>query len=163
MVEQISDVKAPSGFKRWLFRLPLAFYSAGLGWMLGSRFVRIEHTGRVTGKKRQVVLEVVDSDRPSGVFYVVAAWGDKADWFQNIRVNPKITYQVGRTQYDGFAEQVPREQAAQIFLRYGRKYPRMLQELMRFVGYRVEASEEAYQELADHLPVVRLSPGLERR
>jgi deazaflavin-dependent oxidoreductase (nitroreductase family) len=158
MVEKISDVKPPSGFTRWLFRLPLSFYRVGLGWMLGSRFVQIEHTGRVTGKTRQVVLEVVHSDRIPGVFFVVAAWGDQADWYQNIKVKAEITYQVGRQRYEGLAEQLPREEAEQIFLRYGREHPRMLQELMRFVGYRVEASEQAYRQLADHLPVVMLSP-----
>ncbi len=125
---------------------------------MGSRFVQIEHTGRVSGEARHVVLEVVDADKQAGVYFVVSGWGEKADWFRNIKANPKIVYQVGQQRYAGSAEQLPREEAEAVFLAYGRKHPRMLQELMRFVGYRMEASEEAYRALAGHLPVVKLSP-----
>jgi deazaflavin-dependent oxidoreductase (nitroreductase family) len=109
---------------------------------------------------RRVVLEVVDADKKAGVFFVVSGWGEKADWYKNIKASPKIRYQVGRQRYAGTAEQLPCEDAEQVFLTYGSKHPRMLQELMRFVGYRIEASEEAYRALAIHLPVVKLSPEL---
>ena len=156
MVEKIADVQPPSGLKRWLFRLPLAFYRAGLGWLLGSRFVLVEHLGRKSGSTRQVVLEVVDSEPSEGSYVVVAAWGEKADWFQNIKAHPEVVYQVGRRRFEGRAEILSRDQAAKVFLDYGRRYPRMLQELMRFVGYRVETNEAAYRQLADFLPVVKL-------
>lgn len=158
MVEKTRDVPPPSGFKRWLFRLPLKLYKVGLGWLLGSRFVWLEHIGRVSGKTRQVVLEVVKHERPADHFYVVAAWGDQADWFKNIKVNPGITFRVGRRCFTGHAEVLPREEAERVFLEYGRKHPRMLQELMHFVGYRIQRDEASYRDLAGHLPVVRLSP-----
>lgn len=158
MVEKISNVQPPAGLKRWLFRLPLALYRAGLSWLLGSRFVRLDHIGRVTGKVRSVVLEVVDTDKQAGIFYVVAAWGEKADWFRNIKANPQVTYQVGRKRYRGLALQLPREEAEKVFLSYGKAYPRLLQELMHFIGYRIERNEAAYRELAGILPVVKLSP-----
>jgi deazaflavin-dependent oxidoreductase (nitroreductase family) len=157
VVEKLRDVRPPSGFGRWLFRLPLALYRVGLGWLLGSRFVRIEHKGRVTGKSRQVVLEVVDAEEPVGTYYVVAAWGERADWFRNIKANPEITYQVGRRRFRGRAEELPREEAERVFIKYGRKHPHMLQELMRFVGYRIDRDDKAYRTLAEHMPVVKLS------
>jgi deazaflavin-dependent oxidoreductase (nitroreductase family) len=120
--------------------------------------VQIEHTGRVTGRARNVVLEVVDADKPAGIFYVVAAWGEKADWFRNIKANPQVTYQVGRKRYRGVAVPLSREDADRVFLKYGKAHPRLLQELMQFVGYRIERDETAYLELAGYLPVVRLSP-----
>lgn len=162
MVEKLSEVKPPSGLTRWFFRLPLAMYKAGLGRLLGSRFVRIEHEGRVTGKPRQVVLEVVSSDRSHGVFYVVAAWGESADWFQNIKANPVIRYQVGSQSFNGVAEVLPVEQAGKIFVDYGRRHPRMLQSFMRAVGYQINRDEESFRALADHLPVVKLIPDREK-
>jgi deazaflavin-dependent oxidoreductase (nitroreductase family) len=157
VVEKTRDVPPPSGFKRWLFRLPLKLYKAGLGWLLGSRFVLLEHIGRVSAKTRQVVLEVVEHEQPVGGYYVVAAWGEQADWFQNIKVNPQITFQVGRRRFKGHADVLSREEAERVFLEYGRKHPRMLQELMNFVGYRIQRDEASYRDLAGHLPVVRLS------
>jgi deazaflavin-dependent oxidoreductase (nitroreductase family) len=156
LVEKIADVAPPSGLKRWLFRLPLAFYRAGLGWLVGSRFVMVEHLGRKSGLPRQVVLEVVDSQPSGPSHYVVAAWGEKADWLQNVKAHPEVEYQVGRHRFMGRAEILSCDQAAEVFLDYGRRYPRMLQELMRLVGYRIEADETVYRQLADFLPVVKL-------
>lgn len=165
MVEKVSEAKTPSGCSRWLFRLPIRLYQAGLGWLLGGRFVSISHTGRVTGRLRQVVLEVVKSDAERGVYYVVAAWGERADWFKNIQSNPTVRYQVGSFARSGCAEVLSEGQAAEVFVEYGRKHPRMLQSLMRIIGYRIERDEASYRALAGHLPVVRLAPddGVEGR
>jgi deazaflavin-dependent oxidoreductase (nitroreductase family) len=158
MVEKISEPATPSGLKRWLFRLPLALYSLGLGWVLGARFVLLEHQGRVSGKTRRAMLEVVKSEPAAGVYFVVSAWGERADWFQNIRANPQVEYQVGRGRFEGAAQVLPGEEAGEVFVEYGERNPRMLRELMRIVGFRIEAEESAYRELGDYLPVVKLAP-----
>lgn len=158
MVEQISERKQPSGFTRWLYRLPLHLYHAGLGWLLGSRFVRLEHEGRVSGKAREVVLETVKSEPEAGVFFVVAAWGERADWFLNIKANPEVMYQVGRRVFSGQAEVLTEDWAEEVFVAYGRRHPRMLKNFIRLVGYRIEGDEQAFRQLAEHLPVVKLSP-----
>jgi deazaflavin-dependent oxidoreductase (nitroreductase family) len=162
VVEKLRDVPPPSGFRRWFFRLPLKLYKAGLGRLLGSRFVLLEHIGRVSGKTRRVVLEVVKHERPAGNFYVVAAWGEQADWFQNIKVNPRVAFQVGGQRFTGRAHVLTREEAERVFLEYGRKHPRLLQELMGFVGYRIQRDEASYRDLAGLLPVVRLSSKAEK-
>lgn len=158
MVEKLKQTKPPSGFTRWLYRLPILLYRAGLGWMLGSRFLLLEHIGRVTGKRRQTVLEVVDSEPASGIFYVVAAWGERADWYQNIKSISEVSYQVGRRHFEGKARPLPQEEAEQVFLAYGHSHPRALQSLMRVLGYRIESNDQSYRALAEHLPVVKLSP-----
>ena len=48
---------------RWLMRAPVALYRAGWGWLLGRRFVMIEHLGRASHEPRFVVVEVVDRKR----------------------------------------------------------------------------------------------------
>lgn len=54
----------------------------------------LEHVGRKTGTRRYVVLEVVA--RPSPRAYVVASgFGEKAQWFRNIRANPSVRVVVG--------------------------------------------------------------------
>jgi deazaflavin-dependent oxidoreductase (nitroreductase family) len=163
MVEKMTEVKPPSGVTRWLFRLPLSFYKLGFGWMLGSRFVQMTHTGRVTGKIREVVLEVIKQGEMNGVYYVVAAWGERADWFQNIKANPQIEYRVAREHFGGHAEVIAREEAEIIFVEYGERHPRMLQGLMRTVGFRIERDEKSYRALAEYLPIVKLVPDREGR
>jgi hypothetical protein len=43
---------------RWLVRPPVWAYRARLGVLFGSRLVMLEHTGRTSGRRRFVVLEV---------------------------------------------------------------------------------------------------------
>ncbi|MEV0085192.1 hypothetical protein [Saccharopolyspora sp. NPDC050642] len=62
-MEIAKKVRPPKGLSRLLFRLPIHLYRWGLGWLFGSRLVLVNHVGRVTGKPRQVVLEVVSRDR----------------------------------------------------------------------------------------------------
>lgn len=80
---------------RRLMRLPIALYRARLGFLLGTRFMMVEHTGRKTGASRQVVLEVFGHPHP-GTFLAVSGFGEKAQWFRNVRADPHVRISVGR-------------------------------------------------------------------
>ena len=41
--------------RRALFRAPIWLYRLGLGGLLGGRFLLLTHTGRTSGRPRQVV------------------------------------------------------------------------------------------------------------
>lgn len=49
--------------QRALFRAPILLDRLGLGGLLGHRFLLLTHTGRTSGRPRQVVLEVVAATR----------------------------------------------------------------------------------------------------
>ena len=63
MPEKTSELKLPHGLSRLAFRLPIWLYHSHLGWLLGTRFVLLTHTGRKSGLSRQTVLEVVRYDK----------------------------------------------------------------------------------------------------
>ena len=50
MVEKVSELKPPTGISRLLFRAPIWLYDLNLGWIMGNRFLKITHIGRVSGK-----------------------------------------------------------------------------------------------------------------
>ncbi|GAA1687759.1 hypothetical protein GCM10009808_00940 [Microbacterium sediminicola] len=79
---------------KWILRAPIGLYRAGLGWMLGARFVMIEHQGRVSGESRFVVVEVIE--RGDNVLYVASGWGTKAQWYRNLRANGVAFLSTGR-------------------------------------------------------------------
>ena len=70
---------------RWLMRLPIPMYRAGLGWLLGPRFVMIEHLGRSSGEPRYAVVEIVE--REGRVVRVASGFGTRAQWYRNLRAN----------------------------------------------------------------------------
>ncbi len=80
---------------RPLMRAPIWIFRARAGAVLGSRLLMLEHNGRSSGQRRHVVLEVVDHPTPDS--YVVASgFGEKAQWFRNVKADPRVRVFVGR-------------------------------------------------------------------
>jgi len=158
MPEKISGPKLPRGLSRLAFRLPIWLFHAHLGWIMGHRFLLLTHTGRKSGLPRQNVLEIVRYDKKTGACVVASGWGVKSDWFQNITANPKIVFQVQNKRVAGIAERLAPEEGAQELFAYARHYPLAFRELARFMGYRVDGSEEDIREVGRTLPMFLFQP-----
>ena len=79
---------------RPLMRAPIWLYRLHLGWVLGRRMLLLEHTGRTSGKRREVVLEVF-GEPAAGTFLVVSGFGDKAQWFRNVVAHDRVRVTIG--------------------------------------------------------------------
>jgi deazaflavin-dependent oxidoreductase (nitroreductase family) len=75
---------------RLLFRTPALLYDLGLGRLLGHRFLRLTHRGRRSGRLYRTVLEVLSYDPATHESVVLSAWGERADWYRNIRAAPAL-------------------------------------------------------------------------
>jgi deazaflavin-dependent oxidoreductase (nitroreductase family) len=139
-------------------RMPIGVYRLGLGWLLGGRFVLIEHIGRRTGAHRSAVVEVVEHDRHARTWTVASGFGPTADWYRNVLSTPDLTIQVGRTRHAVTAEPLPPDDAAAVMGRYADAHPRTAQRLAGFMGYEVDGSREDYRALGRALPFIRFTP-----
>src|SRR5262245_27560996 len=83
----------PGPLLRKLLRAPARLYDWHGGWLLGSRFLRLTHHGRRSGRTYQTVLEVLSC--ASGEFVVVAGFGPKTDWYRNLQAGSAIEVSVG--------------------------------------------------------------------
>jgi deazaflavin-dependent oxidoreductase (nitroreductase family) len=109
---------------RWLVRAPVWLYRARLGALLGPRFLMLEHTGRKSGTRRYVVLEVVEHPSP-GTYLVVSGFGDRAQWFRNIRANPQVRVRtLSRRPATATARILPQAEAAAALTAYSARRPR---------------------------------------
>jgi deazaflavin-dependent oxidoreductase (nitroreductase family) len=156
--EKIKDVHPPSGLSALLFRLPIWLYRVGLGWLLGGRFLLINHIGRKSGKMRQVVVEVVRHDKETDSYIVAAGFGPQSQWYQNLRCQPEVTIQVGRRKLMVTAEFLTKEQGAVEMFDYSRRHPGTARQLSQLMGYRVDGSEADYREIGKRLPFVTFRP-----
>lgn len=156
MPEQIREVSPPKGISRFLYRLPIYMYRIGLGRLMGSRFLLLEHVGRRSGKLRQNVLEVVRWDKAAGTIYVVSAWGDKSDWLRNLRAHPAVTINVAGTRYSANAIPLARDESERELLDYAQRYPRAAKELSRLLGYHLDGTPEDFAALAEQMTIVEL-------
>lgn len=108
----------------WLMRVPIALYRARLGFLLGHRFLLLEHHGRVSGRRRLVLLEVIG--RPAtGSYLVASGFGTRAQWYRNVRTAPHVRIASGSGGLRAAEAQfLPADQAALALDCYAKAHPK---------------------------------------
>lgn len=155
MAEDNKIPEPPTGLSRILYRLPIFFYKIGLGGLMGERFILVNHIGRKSQKQRQAVLEVIHSDSQSKMYYVVSAFGEKSQWYQNLMNQPEVEVQVGRNRFDARAERLPTDEGAELLASYTSEHPAAARSISKLIGYEGEGTPEDFRELGKSLPVIR--------
>jgi deazaflavin-dependent oxidoreductase (nitroreductase family) len=158
MPERTRELHPPRGISRLGFRLPIWLYRHNLGGLLGKRFVCLTHTGRKSGLPRQTVLEIVRYDGGTGACIVAAGFGEHSDWVRNVTSDPLITYTVGKSSCYGIAMRLDPQAAGRELADYARRYPTAWHELVRFMGYQLDGTEEDILALGQVIPMFLFSP-----
>lgn len=134
---------------RWLVRAPIGLYRAGLGFLFGSRLIMLEHRGRTSGRRRYVVLEVVDHPSP-GVYVIVSGFGVRAQWYRNILAEPRVRVSIGfRRQLAATAVPMTPDESSAALRRYIEVHPKAWAKLR-------ETIEVAVGAPVTELPMVRV-------
>ena len=158
MPTKIKDVQQPRGLSRVLYRLPITLYRVHLGWLAGNRFLELTHIGRKSGLPRHTVLEVLQYDRASDTYYVLAALGEKSDWLRNTEKTPQVVIHVGHRRLQALAKRLSPEEAELKVLDYAGRHPIAMRVLPRLLGYRIDGTEEDFRALARLGIVVAFQP-----
>ncbi len=146
----------PAGWRRLAARLPILLFRAGLGPVFGKRLLLLHHTGRVTGLNRHVVLEVVHYEPSEGSWTVAAGFGPKADWYRNLRAEPKTVIQFGNRHHAVTAQFLSPEEGGEEMARYARRHPATARRLCAFMGLPVDGGEASFRDAGRAIPFVRL-------
>ena len=144
----------PHGWKAKFWRAPIWFYRLGLGWILGKRFLLLNHIGRKSRQSRQAVIEIVNFDAQENIYHVVSGLGEKAHWFQNIMQTPNVNIQVGNRKMPANAERLSLEAGEHILQAYARQHPTALRELSKILNLPYDGSPESVSEMAKVVPVI---------
>ena len=151
--------RLPVGWRRFAARLPILLFRSGLGWIFGKRLLLLHHTGRVTGLHRRAVLEVVEHKPAGGNWIVASGFGPRADWYRNLRAEPKTVIQVGNRHRAVTAHFLTPDDGAEIMTRYARRHPRAARRLCAFMGFQSDGGEAGYREAGSAIHFVRLDAG----
>ncbi|WP_432043386.1 nitroreductase family deazaflavin-dependent oxidoreductase [Streptomyces cadmiisoli] len=141
---------------RLLARLPTLAFRAGLAPALGKRLLLLHHTGRASGLTWHTVLEVVAYDPENCSWTVASGFGPDADWYRNLRRNPKTVLQFGNRHHAVTAHFLTSDEGASVMARYARRYPRTARRRCAVIGHPVDGSEAEYREVGRSIPFVRL-------
>lgn len=138
--------------RRWIVRAPIGLYHARLGFLFGSRLMMLEHTGRKSGARRRVILEIVDHPRPA-TYVVASGFGARAQWFRNVRADPRVRVYIGsRPPMPATARVLTGEQAGAALTAYATRHPRAWPALKTVfeatLGTRIDASETSLPMVA---------------
>jgi len=152
----------PGPVLRRVLKAPALLYRAGLGPLLGTRFLRLSHVGRRTGRPYDTVLEVVGRVPGTGEYVVMAGFGLRADWLRNALAGGAREVVVGRRQFRPEVRLLDEDEAVEVLAGYERRnraLTRVLRPVLsRLVGWRYTGSDDQRRRLVAELPLVGLRP-----
>ena len=160
LVDAVAERAAALLRVRHLARAPIWLFRARLGLLFAGRLLMLEHVGRVSGRRRYVVLEVVA--RPTRRRYVVASgFGTRAQWYRNVLAHPHVRVVVGsRGPAPATATPLSDEQAADALSAYAADHPRTWRTLKPVFENTLDAEID---ERGTTLPLVALDLDAPRR
>jgi deazaflavin-dependent oxidoreductase (nitroreductase family) len=157
MLTKIGEPSPPKGLKLKLFRAPIYIYRFGVGFILGERFIRLKHWGRVSGNLNETVIEVIDQDKPSGKVYSASGFGEKSQWFKNIILNENVYITIKSKEYKAKARVVSEEEAEDILLRYAESHPKSIKGVARLSGYEMDGSQQDVIEFSKIIKIIEFT------
>jgi len=128
------ELSRPQGIARVFLRLPIALYRLHLGWLLGQRFLLLEHRGRKTGRLRYNVIEVIGRGRKKGAYYVAAAWAPRADWYQNIQRDRHVRIHGGSEHFSAVSRALSPGESRAYLQKYRQHHRLAAKALVRILG-----------------------------
>jgi len=148
----------PRGFSAIFWRMPIWLYRLGFGFLLGKKALLLTHIGRKSGQPRQAVLEIIQAHPSENRYMVVSGFGLGSQWYQNIKIEPKVTIQVGTKRINAIAEQLEKNLAGDVMVEYAEKFPSNLKTLSRILGYEIDHSPAGHRAFGEQIPVIQFSP-----
>jgi deazaflavin-dependent oxidoreductase (nitroreductase family) len=149
----------PDGLLLLLFKAPVFLYKFGLGRLMGDRFLLLTHEGRKSGKIRRTLLEVIRYDQGTGESLVISAYGERADWYRNIRAKPALQVCTRGRCFAPRQRFLSTEEAGEAFREYELAHGPYIRRLIKLTGSEYDGSEESRRELISFFRMVAFSPG----
>ena len=152
--------KRPSKLLKFFFKVPLFFHKIGFGgWerLIGAQWMLITTVGRKTGKPRQVMVDVMDYDKAKDIYYIEAAYGERADWYKNIQSNPIFEAQVGRRKFKAQTGALSSEGSGDLLVQFYRQKPAYTRSVMAMAGMKFK-DENELRELGKNLMLLAVKP-----
>jgi deazaflavin-dependent oxidoreductase (nitroreductase family) len=141
-----------------VFRLPLALYRRGWGWLLGDTFLLLVHAGRKTGKPYSTVVMVLSYDSRRHHAVICSAWGKDADWIRNIQAHPALKVQIGRESFTPDQRFLSADESVAVLARFQRRHPYRSRLLASALGWGDLRPATAARDFVGTRPFVALWP-----
>lgn len=143
---------------KWFLHAPTWLYRGHLGFVMGDRFVMIEHLGRTSGNLYRTVLEVAGNYPDTNEWIVTSGTGPRADWYRNLRAGALQAVWIGSKRSDATVRFLDAEEAGSVFHDYESDHPRTAVKLMRSMGVSYDGTDADRIEMMRSIPMVSFTP-----
>lgn len=144
----------PTGVFKWFLHAPTWLFRAHIGFVMGKRFMMIEHTGRTSGNLYRTVLEVAGRYPERDEWIVTSGTGANADWYRNIVAGGLDAVWIGSTRYTAAPRFLDAPEAALVMLGYEQAHPKAAAKLMDSMGVSYDGSQEGRIAMMEQIPMV---------
>lgn len=145
--------RRPTGWRRWMFRFPIALYRWGLDGLIAKRILLLRTIGRNTGRVHVTPLEYLHDD---DTFYLMAGWHGRTDWVRNIENDPDVRIRVGRRELRRRAHVLGAVESALVVQRWIAQTPTVARILQHDTGIPYRGTLISATEIAANYTVVAL-------
>ena len=152
--DSFSFRQKPTGLFKHILHAPVWVFRARLGFLLGRRFVMLEHQGRRSGKLRQTPLEVVRRQEDS--YILCSGTGPNADWYRNIRAKPALALWVGSRKHPVDQRFLEPAEGATVFAHYEEAHPKAATRLMEMMGVSHDGTHDSRVAMVETIPMVEM-------
>jgi deazaflavin-dependent oxidoreductase (nitroreductase family) len=150
--------RAPGRLALWVFRLPLALYRRGWGWVFGRTFLMFVHVGRTTGRLHQAVAMVLGDDPLTRELVICSAWGQDAQWIRNLRAAPATEIRIGRDRFVATQRFLADDEAVAAAHSFRQRHPYRLRLIGTILGWADLSSDHAMRRFVRTHPFVAFRP-----
>jgi deazaflavin-dependent oxidoreductase (nitroreductase family) len=152
--------KRPTRLLKFFFKAPIWFHKLGFGgWerLIGAQWMFISTTGRKTGKRHEVMVDVMSYNKDNDTYYIEAAYGAYADWYKNIQHTPLFEAQVGHRKFKARAGALSSEGAGEMLVQFYRRKPAYTRSVMTMAGLNFK-NEDELRKLGSQLLLLTIQP-----
>lgn len=152
--------KRPDRLLKFFFKIPVWLHKMGFGgWerLIGAQWMLITTTGRKTGRRREVMVDVMEYNKAADTYYIEAAYGARADWFRNLQSNPIFEAQVGRRKFKARAGALSNEGAGEMLVQFYRRKPAYTRSVMAMAGMKFK-NEDDLRAIAKNITLLAVKP-----
>ena len=146
--------KKPTGLLKWFLNLPTWLFRIRLGFLMGKRFLMIEHRGRKSDKLYRTVLEVAGRYPERNEFVVTSGTGPKADWYLNLKAGKLDAVWVGSKRHTASVRFLEAEEGADVFKDYETEHPGTAAKLLEQMAMSYDGTDEGRIEMMRSIPMV---------
>lgn len=144
----------PSGLFKWFLHTPTWLYRAHLGFVMGNRFLMLEHRGRTSDRLYRTVLELAGRYPEKSEWIVTSGTGARADWYRNLAAGKLEAVWLGSKRHEASVRFLDAEEAGDVFHEYETAHPKAAAKLMDSMGVAYDGTVEGRVEMMRGIPMV---------